>query len=117
MGSFALYSQWESDHGQQTCENALSADIHFNLWSVSATSQSFLDIGIMLKGLEPKQSIFLYVPFAVEEKDITDLGALLSKDKRLLAAVFNENYTLVQRSKPKWADVEKVRMKINRKVV
>lgn len=107
MGSFALYSKFRDTQKPEKCDKELSADIHFNLWNISATSQSFLDVGIMISNLPIQQPIFLYVPFCVEQDEITDLGALLSTDKRLLAAVFNENYSLLQSDKPKWADIQK----------
>lgn len=110
MGSFALYYSKNADgenNGDKQEKIKLSADIHFNLWNISHDDQQFLDIGIMLHHLSKNQSVFLYIPFSVDQSDISDLGSLLSTDKRLLAAIFNENYSLLQSSKPKWADVLK----------
>lgn len=108
MGSFALYAKIDRDNTENNKDEEkqeLVADIHFNLWNVSDSNQLFLDIGIMLENLDSRHSVFLYCPFSVKQEDISDLGNLLSRDNRLLNAVFNENYSLLNRSKPKWAEV------------
>lgn len=76
----------------------LEIDIHFNIWKLPTANNSFdrfLDIGLNLNDATYIDKIFLYLPFKIGIKDISDLGEIIVKGSpSLLAAIFNENYRI-----------------------
>lgn len=79
----------------------LEVNIHINLWKLdlnrNSSDEHFLDIGLKLNNIfksEPDK-IKIYFPFVINEEgnEVIDLGGKL-QDKKLVAAIFNENYSV-----------------------
>lgn len=120
MNSFALWTSLKEDNKQpspasshkkdtENCpesdNNAVSADLHINLWVEYAKKCTpFLDIGIMIRCPNQVEKLYFFVPFHIEKEQVSDLGEVLT-DNQILNAVFNENYSLRTRPTSKHAEV------------
>jgi hypothetical protein len=103
MRSFAFWCKKKGN----TAEKTIDADVHFNLWTEYDEKEStpFLDVGIKISNLEAISKMFFYVPFIMKKNDIEDLGSVLSKNKEVLNAVFNETFTIKDDKKTKQVTV------------
>ena len=64
-----------------------------NLWQFSSQSEESLDcldIGIKLDKITNCSSINLFIPFHIDKQHIDDLGQIITKDRELIKAIFNE---------------------------
>lgn len=102
MSSFALWFDKDT-----TADKDFFADIHFNLWNLHyrKAQPPCLDIGIKIYSPQNYSKIYMYVPFAIENNDIEDLGKHL-KESDILCTVFNEDFSLIQTPKSKVLKVE-----------
>lgn len=65
-------------------------ELHVNLWETGRDQFSpFLDIGVMVKCRDLVKSIVVDVPWLLDARDVSDLGARLNGEKSV-AAIFNE---------------------------
>jgi hypothetical protein len=102
MSSFALWF----GASKNVTENYW-ADVHFNLWNLhyKQARPPCLDIGIKIYAPQGYSKVFFYVPFAINKKDICDLGQYL-KTTEILCTVFNEDYTVAQEAHSKVLHIE-----------
>lgn len=98
MQSFAFWYK----KNEKITENgkSLSAILNFNLWSECWNDISYFDIGLKVKNISLAKSVCVYVPFKVEEKEISDLSDNF-RNSVLTSAIFNENYTTPNDTKNK----------------
>lgn len=77
-------------------DEGASLDIHLNYWKLPSQNNSFsrfLDIGFNLQEASKVKKIFIYFPFSINTKDITDLTHVIAGGRvELLSAIFNEDY-------------------------
>ena len=64
-----------------------TSTIHINDW-LDPKGKSYVDIAIHIRGIKLSKSVNVYVPFAIENKDIEDVS-LLFKDTKILQAIFS----------------------------
>ena len=89
---------WFPQKGTPT--GAPSVELHFNLWRLGHGGQDtdkgyvpdLLDVGIMVTSPSDLASVSFYLPFPIENKDITDLGPKFT-DASLATSIFNETLT------------------------
>jgi len=78
-------------------EADVKLDLHINFWkllnSQSKKQEYLLDLGFMVDDIRQVDSLNLYFPFDIDEKNIEDIGAKLHENQRLTSSVFNEDYT------------------------
>lgn len=68
----------------------LDDELHVNLWEISkSTVKPFIDIGVMIGKRAEVGALIIDLPWKVELKDVSDLGARLNGEKSV-AAIFNE---------------------------
>lgn len=87
MNSLAIWYQ-----GDQAGKNI---DVHINFWKLPVVEKGgrFLDIGLNLPESMSVDTINVFIPFVVGEKDIRDLGGIIgASSPMLLTAIFNEDY-------------------------
>lgn len=100
--SFALW------HDKRDKEKEISGvEIHFNLWQFSSEKNNCLDcldIGIKIKKIGNFHSIHFFVPFLLTDKNIGDLGRIITKNRKLLTAIFNE-FSTIGKEEAKLVDV------------
>ena len=72
--------------------------VYLNEW-VNPKGNSYVDIGIRAYGAREAKELNIYVPFAVDDSDITDLSAAL-KDDDILRGLFNTNCIIDTESNP-----------------
>ncbi|MEN5045142.1 hypothetical protein ACTZGP_02000 [Pseudomonas putida] len=76
--------------GPKFLTEALPDELHVNLWEIGKTPASpFMDIGVMIGDRANTGHVVVDLPWAVEQKDISDLGSRLNGEKSV-AAIFNE---------------------------
>ncbi len=63
--------------------------IYLNEW-INPKGQSFVDISVRVYGAKETKAVNIFVPFMIEETEITDLSYMLS-DSSALRALFNTN--------------------------
>ena len=63
--------------------------IYLNEW-INPKGRSYVDISVRVYGAKETKSVNLFVPFVIEENEITDLSYMLS-DSSALRALFNTN--------------------------
>ena len=63
--------------------------IYLNEW-VNPKGRSFVDVGVRVYGAKGAKTVNFFVPFRIEEKEITDLSYMLA-DNSALRALFNTN--------------------------
>lgn len=88
MKSIAL---WYKNFEGKTSEQKIS--LHFNLWKLPKSKnkfERFLDIGMQLENAIDIEEIKIYIPCKISTK-VEDLGKVISEDKKLLSAIFNED--------------------------
>lgn len=56
---------------------------------VKATASDF---GLLVEDITDIEKIYLYTPFTIQKRDISDLGVVISNNN-LVNAIFNENFT------------------------
>lgn len=86
--SFAI---WHEKRDEQA--ETLSTELHLNLWQFSSQkndSLDCLDIGIKIEKISNFSSINLFVPFVLKKDGVLDLGETITKNNKLLTAIFNE---------------------------
>src|ERR1700730_11078381 len=93
-GSLALWYHWKAAQKGQATRAA--AEVHINLWrrrikKLSNKEESFLDLGFRFKASSSISDFRLYLPFAISQSDIVDLGSILH-DQTTMMAIFNEAY-------------------------
>lgn len=83
------------------------AETHFNLWVEynSKSTTPCLDVGLMLP-LKDITELYFYIPFNVEQDEVTDLGGIISSNPTLLNAIFNDNLITQQGKEPKQSVVK-----------
>lgn len=95
VGSFLF---WYDRIDSKENNNEVTATLNFNLWSDCGWKcGSYLDIGLKLTNLKVAQKLHLYIPFAVDIKNITDLGHYMingTNSSELCSAIFNEDLTM-----------------------
>ncbi|WP_423204695.1 hypothetical protein PGC34_01575 [Pseudomonas kribbensis] len=71
-------------------ERELQDELHVNLWETGRDRISpFMDVGVMIGQRDKYCAVVVDVPWRVELKDVSDLGARLNGEKSV-AAIFNE---------------------------
>lgn len=89
MKSLAIW--YEKAKGYNIRE--IHLDLHINFWKIP--NQKVLDLGINIPDADKISAIYLYIPEEKLSKDnFDDLGGVIS-DKKLLHAVFNEDYGIL----------------------
>lgn len=76
-------------------ETKREIDIHINFWKIPNTKkkyQYFVDLGLMAHEANLIENLHIHFPFCVSENDVEDIGHIMSKDHKIVNAVFNENY-------------------------
>lgn len=77
--------------------NYLKTIKYFNLGTTPIFRRGYnryLDIGVMIKPpVKDIEAIYLYLPFVVEESNISDLGESI-KDPSMFCTLFNGDYTI-----------------------
>ena len=63
--------------------------IYLNEW-INPKGKNFVDISVRIYGAKGAKSVNLFIPFAIEANEITDLSYMLS-DSSALRALFNTN--------------------------
>lgn len=67
-------------------------ELDVNIWRIKHFFRKiYMDFGLKVKGVKEVQKIFIYFPFEIQMREITDLGGQFS-DVRMLKGIFNENY-------------------------
>lgn len=91
MRSFVL---WYSSQDEQ-CAKEKEISVHINLWNKNdKKSKNYcFDFGFLIEDISNIKKLSLYVPFKVTEDNIKDLGSVISKNNKLVNAIFNENFT------------------------
>lgn len=107
MESFALwYERYDKIYS-----DPINCEVHVNFWTELGEKKEnknpFIDFGIKVDNLSPLKKIKLFIPFEITKDDIEDLGIVL-KDKDVLDAVFNGNYTVVNSTISKQFEVKVV---------
>lgn len=65
-------------------------ELHINIWEIGDKSSGpFMDIGVMISNRESTGFIQVDLPWEVDKRDLSDLGAKLNGEKSV-AAIFNE---------------------------
>jgi len=71
-------------------ERELEDELHVNLWETGRDRISpFMDVGVMIGQRDKYCAVVVDLPWKVELKDVSDLGARLNGEKSV-AAIFNE---------------------------
>lgn len=96
------FPQKETPTGNPSVEPSVkpSVELHFNLWRLGHGGQDtdkgyvpdLLDVGIMVTAPSKLASVSFYLPFPIENKDITDLGPKFA-DASLATGIFNDTIT------------------------
>ncbi|MEN8135001.1 MAG: hypothetical protein ABFS18_05625 [Thermodesulfobacteriota bacterium] len=71
--------------------------LHINFWKLpsKARDSRFLDIGLNLPDALEIENIYIFIPFAIDEENIKDLGRVIAASPvKLLTAIFNEDYRI-----------------------
>lgn len=103
-----MYNSFAIWHKKRDGEGEIStAELHFNLWQFSSQKninrwhfgnhngfQDFLDIGIKIDKISNLESVYLFVPCELKKYDVRDLGKTITKNTKLLTAIFNEVSTV-----------------------
>ena len=63
-----------------------TSTIHINDW-LDPKGKSYVDIAIHIRGIKSSKSVNVYVPFAIENREIEDVS-LFFKDTKILQAIF-----------------------------
>jgi hypothetical protein len=64
--------------------------VHINLWEEKKPNNIIIDFGILVRNIKEIKAINIYSPYDIEE--VKDIVTILEKNKKLITAVFNENY-------------------------
>lgn len=92
-GSAQATSESGNENGEQRSvllETYLPDELHVNLWEMGKHPVNpFMDIGVMIGNRASVGHLVVDLPWSVELKDISDLGARLNGEKSV-AAIFNE---------------------------
>ena len=64
-----------------------TSTIHINDW-LDPKGKSYVDIAIHIRGIKSSKSVNVYVPFAIENREIEDVS-LFFKDTKILQAIFS----------------------------
>lgn len=95
MRGFAVWY----DKKDNSITKDVKADIHVNFWSqlnyVGNDDICFFDFGIKVENLDNIESINIYCPFKITQKDVKDLGGKISNNY-LIDAIFNEDYSVTE---------------------
>lgn len=68
----------------------LPDELHVNIWEIGSSPVSpFIDIGIIIGERSSTSHVVVDLPWAIELKDVSDLGSRLNGEKSV-AAIFNE---------------------------
>lgn len=89
--SFAIW------YNEKTGSRAESIDLafHLNLLSIKKTKINYLDVGLLIDGLDNIESIKLFVPVHKDNLHVEDLiGKIAKKNDKLLNAIFNEDFAI-----------------------
>ncbi len=76
--------------------DAVMADFQVNYWKLPKKHwgyNRFLDLGVLVYDAKDLESILFYVPFKLNEDDLSDLGEILVKEE-LLGTLFNEPFRI-----------------------
>lgn len=102
MKSIAL---WYKSFDGKTTEQRIS--LHFNLWKLPNSKnrfERFLDVGIQLENAVDIEEVRMYFPCKIENK-VEDLGKVISEDKKLLSAIFNEDLSITTEPNSSYVEV------------
>ena len=91
--SFAIYSSGK-------CE----LDVHINIWT-DLCCCNYIDFGVRIKRVESFEGISLFIPYAVKERDFSDLIETI-KTEELIRGIFNQTCELHIKSTETSYDVE-----------
>lgn len=94
MGSMAFcYDKKKSDSASNVKPSAV---MNFNLWTQCSSSEdSFIDIGFLVSNISASSKLHFYMPFP--QAKIQDISKTI-KDSKLISAIFNEKYSVVDSS-------------------
>lgn len=107
MRSFAVW--YEPSNRYKNDADEPRDFININFWSQVHQQKDicYFDFGVYVDNIDIAKSIFVYCPFKIDKKDITDLGHRLN-DTRLVNALFNEIYDITKgKAKRKLIDCKK----------
>jgi hypothetical protein len=102
MRSFAVWYNTPSEikNASEKVENinlnnGKEISIHVNLWTKieNEAKKYCFDIGLLIEDLQGIENIYVYMPFDKHKVNVKDLGSIISKNNRLVNAIFNENFT------------------------
>lgn len=84
-------------------------ELHFNLWKLPnhRSYLRFIDIGIKLERTNCINELKIYVPYTLDEGDVTDIVHKFINDTSLVCAIFNENYQVTSLPNSKFYEVKK----------
>lgn len=90
-GTLAIwYEPVEAGDPEQPANRcAPQVELHFNLWRDTDTGADFFDIGVRLNSATGLGRLFLFVPTALQYRQLSDLSSVL-KHETSLNAVFND---------------------------
>ncbi|WP_165253991.1 hypothetical protein [Adlercreutzia sp. ZJ304] len=91
MSSLAIWAK--NNNNDSACVGPTIEKLHFNYWYLDCGTNAApcLDIGILLSSFESLSELMIWLPFKIENTDVSDLACGL-KDASLLGAVFNDEY-------------------------
>ena len=98
MSSFAIWIKPKEINGKKT-----EISVHFNYWYAYGSKgnredmKPILDVGILLEDFSNVNEVDLYLPLAINERNIFDLGRKLN-DNVTLNAVFNDSHHISRSS-------------------
>ncbi len=102
MNSFSI---WSKNYNKN---DSLDICLHINFWNLKKEKKScayYIDFGIMVNDITKVESVYLFCPFKISEDCFEDLGEKISKDVKLLNAIFNENYSIKNFENEKFHDI------------
>jgi hypothetical protein len=75
-----------------------SLELHINLWIHNKEDEDSIDFGLLISKPQVIEELYVYIPFLIEDKNITNLTKMMATDKKTSDLVFNENVNLREHS-------------------
>jgi len=75
-----------------------SLELHINLWIHNKDDEDSIDFGLLISKPQVIEELYVYIPFLIEDKNITNLTKAMANDKKTSDLVFNENVILREHS-------------------
>jgi hypothetical protein len=100
-------------HKPLTSKEKLNVVLHVNLWKLNFKKKEskkdhkqFLDIGINIPDTSNVANINIYIPFRIAQKEISDLGKYFQDNSKLVATIFNEEWSTKSSAQSKTLKIE-----------